>query len=162
MTAVSLLALIWPKAVAPTFLWNVSPSIPTGLYLATSDKPAKEDLAIIRLPEPVRRLANQRGYLPRSALLIKPVIASAGDTVCRYGAIVAVNGNWRAMARMRDGSRRMLPRWQGCFDLTGSQIFVLGASGDSFDSRYIGPIDGANVLAAGIRIWTAGDYALHP
>ncbi len=154
VTAIALVALAWPKAIAPTLLWNASPSIPIGLYLATSDKPANGTLAIIRLPESVRRLAHQRGYLPRSALLIKPVIASAGDTVCRYGALIVVNGYWRAMAIVRDGRRRPLPRWRGCIRLIASQIFVLATPVESFDSRYVGPIERGNVLGTGVPIWT--------
>jgi len=152
--AIALLALAWPKANFPMLLWNASPSIPIGLYWATSGGPLKGKLAVIRLPERTRQFAHQRDYLPRSALLIKPVAASAGDTVCRHGARVTVNGYRRAMARVRDGRGQVLPRWHGCIRLTASQIFALAATGDSFDSRYVGPIDGESVLAAAVPIWT--------
>jgi conjugative transfer signal peptidase TraF len=153
--AIALLALAWPKANAPMLLWNASPSIPVGLYLATSEKPARGSLAIIRLPERVSQLAGRRGYLPSSALLIKPVVASAGDTVCRHGLRVLIHGSWRATARLRDGRGRILPHWRGCVRLTASQIFVLTTTvNNSFDSRYIGPIDGDAVRGTAVAAWT--------
>lgn len=153
--AIALLALTWPKANVPLLLWNASPSIPIGLYMARSEKPARDHLAIVRLNQRVRRFADQRGYLPNSALLIKPVAASAGDAVCRHGGRIMINGRWRATARLRDGRGQVLPYWQGCVRLTGSQIFVLAtAVGGSFDSRYIGPIDGVSVLGTGTTLWT--------
>jgi conjugative transfer signal peptidase TraF len=152
--AIALLALACPKANFPMLLWNASPSIPIGLYWATSRKPIKGKLAVIRLPERTRQFAHQRGYLPKSALLIKPVVASAGDAVCRHGALVTINGYWGAAARLLDGSGRSLPRWRGRRRLTASQIFALAATGGSFDSRYVGPIDGENVLGTAVPIWT--------
>ncbi len=152
---IALLALSWPKGNVPKLLWNASPSIPIGLYMGTSRRPAKGDLAVIRLPEMVRRLAAHRGYLPRSTLLIKPVVASSGDVVCRHGTRIVINGVWRITSKVRDGRGRILPHWRGCVRLTASQVFALAATvNDSFDSRYIGPIEGEAVLGTGTAVWT--------
>jgi type IV secretory pathway protease TraF len=110
-------------------------------------------LAVIRLPEPLRILAETRGYLRKGALLIKPVAAGAGDTVCRHGSLVTINGRVVAHARTLDGVGRPLPAWSGCFRLAPDQIFVLSADPDSFDSRYMGPIDRVHVLGLAQPVW---------
>ena len=111
------LAVLFPKADAPVLLWNASPSVPIGLYRLTSRPSQTAALAVIRLPEPLRILAETRGYLRKGALLIKPVAAGAGDTVCRHGPLVTVNGRIVARARTLDAVGRPLPAWSGCFRL---------------------------------------------
>lgn len=146
--------LTWPKAVVPSLLWNGSSSIPIGLYAQINQIPQKGQLAIIRLPDSTRMLANARGYLPKDARLIKPVAAGSGDVVCRHGPIIRINGRLRALARGRDRQQRVLPRWHGCRHLTTSEVFVLSTVPGSFDSRYFGPIERGNVLGTAVPIWT--------
>jgi type IV secretory pathway protease TraF len=56
-----LLAVLCPKAGTPVILWNASPSVPIGLYRLTSRPSQTPALAVIRLPETVRVLAEARG-----------------------------------------------------------------------------------------------------
>jgi len=146
-------AVLSPKAGAPVLVWNASPSVPIGLYRLTSRPSQTAALAVIRLPEPLAILAETRGYLRKGALLVKPVAAGAGDTVCRHGALVTVNGRIVARASTLDAAGRWLPAWSGCFRLAADQIFVLSADPDSFDSRYMGPIDSAHVLGIAQPVW---------
>jgi len=150
---IGLFALLFPKTGAPLLVWNASPSVPVGLYRLSSRPSQMAALAIVRLPEPLRILAETRGYLGKGALLIKPVVAGAGDTVCRHGALVTINGRVTARARTLDAAGRSLPAWSGCFKLGASDIFVLSADPDSFDSRYMGPIDRADVVGFALPIW---------
>ena len=124
-----------------------------GLYRLASRPSQTAALAVIRLPEPLRILAETRGYLSKGALLIKPVAAGAGDIVCRHGPLVTVNGRIAARARTLDAARRPLPAWSGCFRLRAGDIFVLSADPDSFDGRYMGPIDRAHVMGFALPIW---------
>jgi type IV secretory pathway protease TraF len=101
----------------------------------------------------LRILAETRGYLGKGALLIKPVAAGAGDTVCRHGAVVTINGRIAARARSLDAAGRPLPVWSGCLKLGASDIFVLSVDPGSFDSRYLGPIDRAHVVGFALPIW---------
>jgi conjugative transfer signal peptidase TraF len=153
LLAIALLAILCPKAGAPIILWNASPSVPIGLYRLTSRPSQTPALAIIRLPEPLTILAETRGYLAKGVLLIKPVVAGVGDTVCRHGALVTINGRIAARARTSDAAGRSLPAWSGCFRLRANEIFVLSADPDSFDSRYMGPIDRAHVVGFALPIW---------
>ena len=79
-----MLAVLCPKAGAPVILWNASPSVPIGLYRLTFRPSQTAALAVIRLPEPLRILAETRGYLRKGVLLIKPVASSCARalTIC--------------------------------------------------------------------------------
>ena len=116
--------------------------------------PAKGQLAVIRLLEPARALANGRGYLPINALLIKPVAAASGDVVCRHGPLVTINARLRAVADKMDARQRLLPRWHGCHYLAAAEFLVLSTVRSSFDGRYLGPIDRGVVLGTAVPIWT--------
>ena len=154
MLVLGLLALASPRTSLPILLWNASPSVPVGLYKVVVRTPAAGELAVIRLPDPIRALAVERGYLAGRALVIKPVAAGPGDVVCRHAAMVTVNGHLVAWAHRADGSGRALPRWNGCLTLTATQVFVLSAASGSFDSRYFGPVERVHVLGVGRPIWT--------
>jgi conjugative transfer signal peptidase TraF len=151
----AVLCIIWPKASPPCLLWNISPSVPTGLYALLARLPPTGALAVIRLPNPFRTLADTRGYLPAGALLIKRIAARPGDIVCRHGVTIAVNGRIVARARTADGADRPLPRWSGCSLLTASRVFVLSPHPDSFDGRYFGPLDRRDVLGTALPMWPA-------
>jgi conjugative transfer signal peptidase TraF len=134
------------------FLWNTSASVPVGLYLAAPQYPSCGSLAVIRLPRRIRVLAAARGYLPMSSLLIKPVVACSGRTVCRHGVSVTIDGGIAAYAKNRDAAGRPLPRWQGCYRLDAGKVFLLSPLPDSFDSRYFGPIDYRHVLGTAFPV----------
>jgi conjugative transfer signal peptidase TraF len=150
----AVLAVACPAAKAPRIVWNVSPSVPVGLYRLLASSPARGGLVVIRLPEPFLTLAGDRGYLPTGILLIKPIAAAAGDLVCRHGALVTINGRTVALARTADAWDRPLPGWQGCRRLNAHQIFVLSPAPDSFDSRYFGPLDRRHIVGMAMPVWT--------
>ena len=151
---IELAALTWPKQSVPKVYWNTTPSVPTGLYMLTRRIPAKGDLAIIGLPEATAALADARGYLPARSRLVKPVVAGSGDTVCRNGLVVRIEGQPLALADQLDIRQRRLPHWDGCHRLTPSEIFVISTVRGSFDSRYIGAIHVRHVLGTAVPIWT--------
>jgi type IV secretory pathway protease TraF len=66
---------------------------------------------------------------------------------------VTINGRIAARARTLDAEGRSLPAWSGCFKLGANEIFVLSAVPDSFDSRYMGHIDRADVVGFALPIW---------
>ena len=153
LLALASIALAYPKASAPALLWNASASVATGLYRLTSQPPLTGALAVIRLPEPFKTLAETRGYLRAGALVIKPVAAGAGDTVCRHGLVVTINGRVAARASMADPAGRLLPSWSGCFRLAATDIFVVSHEPGSFDSRYFGPLERRHIVGAAMPVW---------
>jgi type IV secretory pathway protease TraF len=83
--------------------------------------------------------------------------AISGQTVCRRGAIVTIDGLAVATALATDHANRLLPVWQGCRILKDRELLLLNPSvADSFDSRYFGtvPLDGVTAVAT--SLWTEG------
>jgi conjugative transfer signal peptidase TraF len=129
----------------PILIWNASDSVPIGWYWVSKRPPNIGEIAVISPPGWVRLYASERGYLPSDAWLLKPVTAIQPALVCRFGRHVLVNGKIVATAKDHDRMHRPLPVWKGCQTLNPTQIFVLGQHRDSFDSRYFGPIDHAQI-----------------
>lgn len=143
-----------PKGGGHPLILNVSPSVPVGLYLHLPAQPTRGTVAVIRLPSPQAELAQARGYLPISMLLIKKVASEHGDLVCRSGSVVTINGSIAATARSADLAGEPLPAWRGCKRLLDGQVFVLSRRSFSYDSRYFGALDAASVLGSAKPIWT--------
>ena len=140
-------------APPPLVTWNASPSVPIGLYAVARASLRMGDLALARLPPNVAALAAHRGYLPRSAYLLKPVVAIAGDQVCRHGVRLRINGRLAALARLADRLGRPLPVWHGCRTLDAHEVFLLAHDTDSFDSRYFGPLAHQLIVGRAFFIW---------
>ena len=155
LLGIGLLALACPKADAPVLLWNASASVPIGFYRLASRPPLRGALAVIRLPDPFRTLAETRGYLRARTLLIKPVAAGGGDIVCRDGLVITINGRAVAHGKAADALGRPLPVWSGCVILSADRVFVLSEDPDSFDSRYFGPVERHHVLGTAVPVWYA-------
>lgn len=125
----------------PVFLvWNTTASVPVGLYALTQTTPQRGDLLVIRLPPSMQLLAVSRGILSPKTPLLKPVVALAGDRVCRFGTAININGHYAATARLLDRYGRRLPTWQGCRRLSSFEVFILAPHPNSFDSRYCGAL----------------------
>ena len=146
----------------PLVYWNASQSVQPGVYALRPGRPQIGDMVVVRLPDAMAEFAARRGYLPRRVLLIKPVRATAGDVVCRWGNRVYVKGKLVVRARHVDQLGRSLPRWQGCRALHDHEVFLVSEHPDGFDSRYFGPIPLRQVigrvrlqwpLAGKIKVW---------
>ena len=135
MTLVALIADQTPALA----LVNESPSVPRGLYLRQPGG-TPERGAMVALPQPplARRYLGGLG-MPDDVLLIKRVAAVGGDSVCRQGRGIRVP--YRVIPVL-DLDRRgtALPAWTGCRRLAPDELFLLGDTPGSFDSRYFGPV----------------------
>ncbi|QAY79966.1 conjugative transfer signal peptidase TraF [Sphingosinicella sp. BN140058] len=139
----------------PLLIWNASASAPIGLYLVSRRTPeARGEMALAWPPDAARELAARRGYLPAGVPLVKRVAAIEGDTVCAHDRIVTVNGAFAASRRSVDRLGRPLPAWQGCVSLARGMLFLLIADrSDSFDGRYFGATDAADVIGKARPLW---------
>ncbi|MDT0684042.1 S26 family signal peptidase [Roseicyclus sp. F158] len=128
--------------VAPRVIWNASASVPVGLYaVLPTSSPQLGDLVLVEPPEDLARYLDRRGYLPRGLPMLKRVAALPGQTICRNGAIVRLDGKAVAAARAEDSRGRSLPSWSGCHRLRQGQVFLLNVdTPDSLDGRYFGPL----------------------
>lgn len=169
LTILSMLAgaalIVLPAFARPDirFIWNVSASVPIGLYLIVpADRIEVTDLAVVMPPDELAGFLDERGYLPRGVPLIKRVLALGGTTVCRSGSSVIAYGMTYGNARAEDTRGHPLPVWQGCRRLgDGEAFFMNWDSPDSFDSRYFGPLPLSTVVGRAIPLWTDEDGAGH-
>jgi conjugative transfer signal peptidase TraF len=138
------------------FLWNASASVPRGLYMVSDRMPVRGDLAVVRpAPDIVRYMARRR-YVPLGIPLLKPVAAVSGETACRAGVAVTIDGRPAAMALRADRLGRPLPVWSGCVRLGADDYFLLArGSPSSFDSRYFGRVKADAIFGRAVPIWTA-------
>jgi conjugative transfer signal peptidase TraF len=145
--------------VAPRLLWNASASVPVGLYVITPAGPlAVTDLVAVQAPEPLAAFIADRGYLPRGVPLLKRVAALPGQTVCRAGAGVTVDGIAIGEALARDRLGRPLPVWQGCRIVAPDELFLMNFDvRDSLDGRYFGPLARSAVIGRAIPLYTDED-----
>ncbi|MGY3441290.1 S26 family signal peptidase [Bradyrhizobium sp. USDA 4473] len=141
---------------APRLIWNATASTPTGLYRLAQAGPLHAlELVVVRPPDAIARLLSDRGYLPIGVPLLKHVMALPGQTVCRVGDAVTVDGVPVGTAHDLDHLGRPLPRWSGCDTLRPDQIFLMNPTvPDSLDGRYFGPLPITSIVARAIPLWT--------
>ena len=139
---------------APLLLWNLSASMPRGLYLVRSEaEPRRGDMVIAWTPGPARALAAERRYLPSNVPLLKEVAARAGDRICARGAAIFVKGRRVAHRFPKDSIGRALPHWSGCRTLGAGEYLLLGRHPRSFDGRNFGVTDGKDIIGLAEQPW---------
>lgn len=139
------------------FRFNLSPSLPIGVYRVTSEPPVPGSVVHACLPRDVAEFARARGYLgPGSCAgntrpIGKVVLATAGDvvTVSRDG--LEVNGVPVPDSRTapEDSRGRPLPHhaW-GEHRLGRDELWLFSASHqNAYDSRYFGPLRKSDVIS---------------
>jgi type IV secretory pathway protease TraF len=132
------LDLIADRAPPLAFV-NESPSLPRGLYLRNPGAPVAVG-AVVVAPQPeVARPYLARLGVPPEMRLIKRVAAAGGDFVCSEDGAVRISSRTVAV-RDRDEHGVSLPAWEECRRLRAGEVFLLGDTPSSFDSRYFGPV----------------------
>ena len=140
----------------PRYIWNASNSVPIGLYrLQPVSTLAVTELVAVQPPNLLASYLDLNGYLPLGVPMLKRVLALPGQTVCRNGLTIAVDGIDVGQAREQDGRGRPLPVWHGCGVIADGDVFVMNwQSSDSLDSRYFGPIPASAVIGTAVPVWT--------
>lgn len=141
----------------PLLVWNASASAPLGLYrIEAAGNPTVGDLVLVAPTADVAALLAERGALAPGVPLLKRMAARAGQTVCRMGERILVDGQAVATARDADRLGRPLPRWSGCLRLDPGFVFLLNRDApDSLDGRYFGPTPAGAVQCRAIPLWTS-------
>jgi len=141
---------------APKLLWNASASVPIGLYAMRRALPLHVgELVVIMPPRPLAQFLAVRHYLPLDVPLLKHVLALSGQTVCRNGRAITVDGITAGEALNSDRIGRALPDWQGCRALSPGEVFVMNTvPPDSLDGRYFGPLPLTTIVGRAEPIWT--------
>lgn len=136
--------------------FNVSPSLPIGVYGVVKGPITRGATVLVCLPRAGADMARIRGYLWRGscpgevAPVGKIVVAVAGDVVAVSAIGVSVNASRlpHSAPLAVDRRGRPLPAVRGQWVLQRGELWLY-ADGDrrSFDSRYFGVVDTANVRA---------------
>jgi conjugative transfer signal peptidase TraF len=153
-TAISVLALTIASVISlpKKLVYNASASAPIGFHWIDQERVSRGDYVFVRLPKRVRKLVEERRYLPPDVPLIKRVVGIAGDKICRRGQDILINGITVAVAQRSDGLGRELPKWQGCHILMKDNVFLLQDHPQSFDSRYFGPVDQRLIIGRATKL----------
>jgi conjugative transfer signal peptidase TraF len=140
----------------PRYIWNASKSVPLGLYrIQPSTQLAVTELVAVQPDDLLAAFLDLNGYLPIGSPMLKRVLALPGQTVCRNGPTIAVDGIDVGQAHERDGRGRPLPAWHGCRVIADGDVFVMNwQSADSLDGRYFGPLPASAVIGRAVPVWT--------
>ena len=150
--AVGMSAVIRPS---PSLIWNASASVPIGLYRVQPIGDLRAgDLVMATPPEPLARFLAERGYLPLGVPLLKHIAAFPGQTICRIGRTISVDGIVIAEAFDRDRRGRDLPVWHGCRIIAEGEVFLINRHPeDSLDGRYFGSLPAISIAGRAIPVW---------
>ena len=144
---------------------NTSPSIPLGLYW-TSSLPLTKGAYVLFCPPQVGVIAEARarGYLSSGfcpgdyGYMMKKILAVKDDTVVISDTGVSVNGTLLpfSVPLNKDKAGRPLPRYQSTnFVIGNSELLLMSdRSGTSFDGRYFGPINRAQIKTVIVPVLT--------
>ncbi len=154
--AIAVIAIPVVLTPDPILVWNATASVPVGLYaVLTGHAPSAGALVAVRPREALAERLARDGYLPLGAPLLKPVAALKGQTVCRQGFTITVDGADAAQARERDHLGRPLPIWRGCRTLDERDVFLLNRDQPaSLDGRYFGVLPTSTIIGKAVPLWT--------
>jgi conjugative transfer signal peptidase TraF len=152
--------------------FNLTSSLPIGVYRVINDSPTLERGAIVLycLPQSLARFARDRGYVPKGGRCAqglmpigKVVAAIRGDTVGVTNGGITVNGkaqlHSRPLSYDRMGNR--LPQLiNGSYVVRPNYIWLLAPTDRSFDSRYLGQLIAESVVARVHPFWIVASGAL--
>ena len=144
---------------SPIYIWNSSESVPLGIYrMRAASNYYVTELVAVQPPEPLATYLDRNGYLPTGVPMLKRVRALPGQTVCRTGSTITVDGIAIGEARERDRRGRPLPVWEGCDFVEDGKLFLMNwQTADSFDGRYFGMTPATAVIGRVLPVWTWED-----
>jgi conjugative transfer signal peptidase TraF len=154
VSLISLALVAVAAALAPSFVWNPTSSLPRGLYRLDRRAPIVRGAVVSFAPPPQAvALIAERRYLPPGARLLKIVVGLPGDDVLIDETLFSVNGRTvGAVARHDSAGRPLTPaRFSGT--LPPGFAAVATPARLSFDSRYFWPVP-LSTLTVAVPVWT--------
>jgi len=142
------------KPSAPTVLFSGSSSTAPGFYRKVAGPIRRGVIIALRIPAPGRAYAAAHMPERLHTSLLKPVVATGGSIACVRQGHLIVNGRRLGPIFERDGRGRRLPHWRGCLRLAAGEVLLYSDRiPNSFDSRYFGPAQAADVLGVYAPLW---------
>lgn len=121
-------------------IYNGSPSVPVGFYVRDQRPVGLGAYVTLRAEDAAPAYAQFRDFTDRTDRFIKRVAATGGARICADGDRVILADGAVLDRASRDAAGHALPAWQGCRTLGADEIFLVGDTANSFDSRYWGPV----------------------
>jgi conjugative transfer signal peptidase TraF len=141
-------------ALAPSFVWNPTPSLPRGLYRLERGAAIVRGAVVSFAPPPrAGALIAARHYLPPKSQLLKIVVGLPGDDVLIDETSFSVNGRDVGVVARRDSAGRPLTPARLSGKLPCGFAVVATPARLSFDSRYFGPVPLSSLTVA-VPVWT--------
>lgn len=134
-------------------IWNRSASAPQELYWLRDAPLTKGHWAVLSARSEPAQWAAARGYVGDDWPLLKQVAGLPGDTICRDGTAVSINGQQAAQALLVDRMHRDLPVWEGCVTIAAGEVFLLSPHPSSLDGRYFGAVREADILGVAVPVF---------
>lgn len=136
------------------FTWNLSPSLPRGLYrLRSREVPSCGAIVSFAAPRSAAATIAERRYLPPAADLLKIIVAVPGDRVDIDGTSYRVNGRTIGAVLPADAAGRPLTSFHFSGLVPAGLAFVATSAQRSFDSRYFGPVP-LSTMTLAVPVWT--------
>jgi conjugative transfer signal peptidase TraF len=143
--------------------FNLTASLPLGIYRVSSDPPTRGSIVQVCLDSATAHFAQARGYLGRGACkggvrpLGKIVLAIEGDVVTHEQERILVNGDGipNSETVLEDSRGRALPHhaW-GEHRIGKGELWLFSPyHRNSYDSRYFGPVERSQVISALRPLW---------
>ena len=136
------------------FYFNLSPSVPIGLYrtIPFDGQLKKNDLLLINPPDQSRSLLYGRGWLPKGWVLFKNVGALPGDKVYISDAGIFINNQYKGPVILFDSQGKPLPKLRGNIHIKDGYFLPLATKiPNSFDVRYFGPVS-VSLIKAKVKL----------
>lgn len=141
-------------SVAHHLTWNLSPSLPRGLYLLHRGAvPRRQSIVAFPVPAMAAATIAARRYLLPGALLLKRIVALSGDRVSIDDRSFVVNGTLIGPVAGHDSAGRPLTPFRFSAEVPRGFALVATTSHLSFDSRYFGPVP-ITALIVATPLWT--------
>jgi conjugative transfer signal peptidase TraF len=153
--AVSLVFLIAAKLLSYRVVFQITPSMPKGVYWIEKNAPIDVGSIILFTPSPQADcLIKERKWGPKNLkfLLIKPVVAKRGDHVLIRKGELYINGAFWGPVQKLDSQGLPLPELHLDHFLLDGEYFTVSGYEKSFDSRYFGVIKKESILGSGKKI----------
>jgi conjugative transfer signal peptidase TraF len=142
------------SAIASLLVWNLSASLPRGLYRRESGVvPRRGEVVCFPPPPAAAALIAERAYLPPGTSLLKVIVALPGDRVCIDDVSFTANGEYFGPVARYDSAGRDLAPFRFCGVVPAGSAFVATRASLSFDSRYFGPVPLSSVNVV-VPLWT--------
>jgi type IV secretory pathway protease TraF len=115
------------------------------------------ELVAVQPPEPLATYPTEMATC-RQEFRCEASSGASGQTICRNGSTITVDGIEIGEARERDSRGRTLPVWEGCDIVEDGKLFLMNwQAADSFDGRYFGMTPATAVIGRVLPVWTWED-----